>query len=100
MRWSKDSIALREPLKIHFYCERLQSPEGGVVRPNFVLEEAIGYACGDFDLPPEPGKISHILVTKAIFRGPLNERRNCRFTEDANYYYFLQILHIKDLSNY
>ena len=29
---------------------------GGVVRPNFVLEEAIGYACGDFDLPPKPGK--------------------------------------------
>jgi hypothetical protein len=25
---------------------------GGVVRPNFVLEKAIGYACGDFDLPP------------------------------------------------
>ena len=29
---------------------------GGVVRPNFVLEEAIGYSCGDFDLPPKPGK--------------------------------------------
>jgi hypothetical protein len=24
----------------------------GVVRPKCVLEEAIGYACGDFDLPP------------------------------------------------
>jgi hypothetical protein len=43
----------------------------GVVRPKFVLEEAIGYACGDFDLPPKPEKISHILVTKAIFRGSL-----------------------------
>jgi hypothetical protein len=42
-----------------------------VVRPNFVLEEAIGYACGDFDLPPKPEIISHVLVTKAIFRGPL-----------------------------
>ncbi|MHC4585849.1 MAG: hypothetical protein ACYS3N_15075 [Planctomycetota bacterium] len=42
-----------------------------VVRPNFVIEEAIGYACGDFELPPKPGKISLILVTKAMFRGPL-----------------------------
>jgi len=25
---------------------------GGVVRPKYVIEEAIGYACGDFDLPP------------------------------------------------
>jgi hypothetical protein len=24
----------------------------GVVRPKFFLEIAIGYACGDFDLPP------------------------------------------------
>jgi hypothetical protein len=44
---------------------------GGVVRPNYVLDIAIGYACGDFDLPPKPEKISHVLVTKAIFRGSL-----------------------------
>jgi len=43
----------------------------GVVRPKFILEEAIGYACGDFDLPPKPVKNSLVLVTKAIFRGPL-----------------------------
>jgi len=41
---------------------------GGVVRPKFVLENVIGYARGDFDLPPKPGKISHVLLTKAIFR--------------------------------
>jgi hypothetical protein len=44
---------------------------GDVVRPKCVLEKAIGYACGDFDLPPKPEEISHVLVIKAIFRGPL-----------------------------
>ncbi|MHC4243093.1 MAG: hypothetical protein ACYS3N_10490 [Planctomycetota bacterium] len=44
----------------------------GVVRPKFILEEAIGYACGDFDLPSKPEKISLVLVTKAIFRGSLS----------------------------
>ena len=34
-----------------------------------VFEKAIVYACGDFDLSPKPGKISHVLVTNAIFRG-------------------------------
>ncbi len=35
------SRGFRGPQKTHFYCERLQSPEGGVVRPNFVLDIAL-----------------------------------------------------------
>jgi len=43
---------------------------GDVVRPKKRPGHSFGYACGDFDLPPKPGKISHVLVTKAIFRDP------------------------------
>ncbi len=49
---------------------------GGVVRPKKPPRHSFDYACGDFDLPPKPEKISHVLVTKAIFRGPLNARRS------------------------
>jgi len=53
-----------------FLLRTTEISAGGVARPNFALDKAIGYACGDFDLPPKPGKISHVLVTKAIFRDP------------------------------
>ena len=35
------------------------------------MKDSAGSISGDFDLPPKAGKISHALMTKAIFRGPL-----------------------------
>jgi hypothetical protein len=32
---------------------------------------SLDYACGDFDLTLKPGKISHVLMIKAILEAPL-----------------------------